>query len=113
MGLSFRSYITGFVLSLILTICAFFSVTNHWWSGKALVTVIIGLAVTQVFVQLFFFLHLGHETKPRWKLGVFLLMILVLGIIVIGSLWIMQNLNYNMTPQDMTDYITKDEGIKQ
>lgn len=113
MELSLRSYVTGFVLSLLLTAAAYVSVTQHIWSGLSLIAVIIGLAVAQVLVQLFFFLHLGRETKPRWKLGVFLLMLLVLGIIVIGSLWIMKNLDYHMNSQDMTNYILKDEGIKQ
>lgn len=109
---SLYSYVIGFILSLILTGVAYIIVTKHIFTGNELVTAIIALAIAQVLTQLFFFLHLGRETKPRWKLVVLLFMLLVLGILVFGSLWIMQNLNYNMTPQDVTNYIIRDEGIK-
>lgn len=105
-------YIIGFVLSLSLTACAYVAVTQKLFDGRGLIALIIGLAVLQVLVQLFFFLHLGHETKPRWKMVVLLFMLIVLGIVVIGSLWIMQNLDYNMHPQEASEYIIKDEGIK-
>ena len=45
---------------------------------------------------------------------IFLSTVLVVGILVIGSLWIMSNLNYNMghdmSPQETTDYILEEEG---
>lgn len=108
---SLVSYITGFILSIMLTGMAYLLVTQHLASGALLIGAIISLAVAQVLAQLFYFLHLGHETKPRWKLVVFLFMLLVLGILVGGSLWIMQNLNYHMSPQDMNMRILQDEGI--
>jgi cytochrome o ubiquinol oxidase operon protein cyoD len=67
-------------------------------SGTGLVAVIVGLAIIQLFVQLFFFLHLGEESKPRWNLMVLLFAAMVVIIVVFGSLWIMNNLNYNMMP---------------
>lgn len=61
------------------------------------------LAFGQFVVQLVYFLHLGTEQKPRWKLLVFWFMIVVVLIVVVGSLWIMYNLNYNMImpPENM------------
>lgn len=105
-------YIIGFVLSLLLTGAAYLLVTEQLLAGGQLVTAIIILAMAQVLVQLFFFLHLGRETRPRWKLVVFGFMILVLGIVVIGSLWIMQNLNYNMMPQHEVDSYMLEQGQK-
>jgi len=99
-------YITGFILSIVLTAAAYLAVTEDWFTGGMLIAFIILLAVVQVLVQLFFFLHLGRETKPRWKLVVLGFMLLVLGIVVIGTLWIMQNLNYHMMPaQEMDGYM--------
>ncbi len=99
-------YISGFVLSLLFTAAAYLAVTQKVWGAGALVGVIIGLAIAQVLVQLYFFLHLGQETKPRWKLMVLISTIGILGILVFGSLWIMQNLNYNMmSPQEMNVYM--------
>lgn len=106
---SVKSYATGFVFSVALTLLAYQAVVNHWLSGPALIGTVMGLAVLQLIVQLVFFLHLGSESKPRWNLVMFLFMLLVLVIIVGGSLWIMANLNYNMmmTPEQMDEYMLK------
>ena len=106
------SYVTGFVFSIALTVLAYIAATQHTLSRRMLISTIAGLAVTQFLVQLVFFLHLGRETKPRWKLLVFGLMILVVAILVIGSLWIMYNLNYNMmSPSDMNGYLHDQDGL--
>lgn len=93
------SYITGFVLSIVLTLIAYFLVVEKMLTGGVLIGVIVALAAVQLLVQLLFFLHMGTESKPRWNLLLFLFMVLVLAIIVIGSLWIMYNLNTNVMPQ--------------
>lgn len=90
------SYIVGFILSIVLTFVAYILVVNHILEGAWLVGAIIVLAIIQLFVQLFFFLHLGKESKPRWNLLMFSFALLVVVIVVFGSLWIMNNLNYNM-----------------
>jgi len=95
---TYASYITGFILSVVLTMATYLTVVQHMLSGYALLILILGLAVVQFLVQLFFFLHLGRETKPRWKLLVLFFMIMVVLILVLGSLWIMYNLNYRMMP---------------
>jgi cytochrome o ubiquinol oxidase operon protein cyoD len=105
---SVASYVVGFALSIALTLGAYFSVTHHLFSHIGLIAVIFVLAMVQLVVQLLFFLHLGREGKPRFNLLTFLFMLLVLLIIVIGSLWIMNNLNYHsMTPNE----VIKDEGV--
>lgn len=108
---SVLSYTIGFVLSVALTILAYILVVNHVFHNGALTSAIMGLAVLQFAVQMIFFLHLGRESKPHWNFTVMLFMLLVLFIVVFGSLWIMNNLNYNMTPQDTNDYILQDEEI--
>ena len=95
---SLHSYVTGFILSLILTFLAYFVVTHKLLANSALVFSINGLAFMQVWVQLHFFLHLGKETKPRWNFIIFLFMVMVLAILVFGSLWIMSELNNNVMP---------------
>lgn len=112
-------YIIGFVSSIVLTVIAFGAVglhtaTHHTIPPRdAIVPILLGLAVTQLFVQIIFFLHLGKESKPRLNLMAFLFMILVVVIVVLGSLWIMQNLDYNMQHgQNIEQDIIKDEGIK-
>jgi cytochrome o ubiquinol oxidase subunit IV len=109
---SFRAYVVGFVSSLVLTISAYLLVVNHQ-SGtgtNGVLAAIVGLALVQFGVQLWFFLHLGQETKPRWKLLVLAFMIMVVLIMVFGSLWIMDNLNYRMTPQQVNNYMNDQGG---
>jgi cytochrome o ubiquinol oxidase operon protein cyoD len=111
---SLKGYLIGFIASLILTLAAYFLVAHHILAGNSLVAAITVLAVSQLIVQLLFFLHLGRESKPRWNLVFFGFMFLIVGILVIGSLWIMNNLNYNtMSPQATDTYIIKDEGIQK
>lgn len=111
------SYAIGYLLSIALTLIAFAFVGKHIssnhqnYSHRTLVLWISGLAVAQLLIQLLFFLHLHQEKKPRWNLTIFAFMLLVLSIIVVGSLWIMHNLDYHMTPHEVETYIIEDEGI--
>jgi cytochrome o ubiquinol oxidase operon protein cyoD len=103
---SVQSYTLGFLLSLALTLSAYFAVVDHWFAGWILVSAIILLALTQFFVQVELFLHIGNELKPRWNAMALIFMILTVATIVLGSIWIMSNLNYNMmTSQQMDSYM--------
>ena len=95
------AYVIGFLLSLVLTLATYFAVVEHLFTPVRLLITISILAVAQFIVQLFFFLRMGQERKPHWKLTVFLFMIVVLVVIVFGTLWIMHNLNYNVMPKNM------------
>ncbi len=106
------SYIVGFVLSLATTLLAYFFVVNHVWPKETLIYIVMGIAVVQLVVQLVFFLHLGRGN--RWKLLTFWFAVLVVLVVVVGSLWIMNNLDYNMmqmSPEQMNQYMNQNEGI--
>jgi cytochrome o ubiquinol oxidase operon protein cyoD len=90
---SLRGYLIGFFVSILLTGISFFLVIEKVVTGPALVYIIVSLALLQAIVQLLFFLHVGQEAKPRWETIVFFFMVMVLLIIVLGSLWIMHDLN--------------------
>lgn len=107
---TFRLYISGFVSSIVLTLAAYLLVVHHTFASRLLIGTIVVLALIQFLVQMFFFLHLGRESKPRWKLLVLGFMIMVVLILVIGSLWIMANLNYRMTPQQINTYMQNQDG---
>lgn len=97
-----RYYVTGFILSLFLTLAAYFVVVEKWFSPKTILISIILLAIVQFVVQMFCFLRIAQETKPHWKLMLFFFMMLVVIVIVFGSLWIMNSLSYNL--MDMNGY---------
>jgi cytochrome o ubiquinol oxidase operon protein cyoD len=87
------AYVIGFIFSLLLTGASFYLVITKFFSGHILIYTIIGLAIVQAVIQLLFFLHVGQEAKPRWETIAFCFMVLTLLIVVIGSLWIMNDLD--------------------
>lgn len=105
------SYSAGFILSILLTIIPYCIVVYKLLTGWLLVVAIIELAIIQLVIQLVFFLHLGTETKPRWNLLMFAATVSIILLVVIGSIWIMSHLSYNMTPQQVDTFIIQDEGI--
>lgn len=97
-----------------MTIAGYSVVQTGSLSPAAKIGIITALAFAQFIIQMLFFLHLGRERKPRWKLHMFFSMVAVVGIVVIGSLWIMHNLDYNMmhmSEQEQHTYLKNNEGI--
>jgi cytochrome o ubiquinol oxidase operon protein cyoD len=108
----YLSYIVGFFLSIVATLIAYFFVVNHVWPKDMLMYVVLGIAVVQLVIQAVFFLHIGRGS--RLKLVTFAFAILIVLIVVVGSLWIMNNLDYNMmrlSPDQMKLYMHQHEGI--
>jgi cytochrome o ubiquinol oxidase operon protein cyoD len=113
---SIRSYIAGFGLSLMLTLTAYFLVLRHVnshhvaISHSTLMFMLTGTALVQLIVQLIFFLHLDRESKPRWNLTVLFFAVTVVVIVVFGSLWIMNNLNYHHPSDDQINKYIRSQG---
>lgn len=95
---SLKPQFIGFVLSFVLLIAMYRIVTFHHLSNGLLYTTIYGVAILQALIQLVFFMHLGLESKPHWNSITFLFTLLVIILIIGGSLWIMNNINYNLMP---------------
>ncbi|HET9174357.1 MAG TPA: cytochrome o ubiquinol oxidase subunit IV [Candidatus Saccharimonadales bacterium] len=104
---SVASYTTGFVLSIIFTLLAFVITAKHVLTFRKIMVLLIGLAIIQFVVQMLFFLHIGKETKPRWKRLLLFFMIVFVLIIILGSIWIMYNLNSRMNPSQINTYMLK------
>ncbi len=93
---SLKSYIIGFILSILLTIIPYVLVVNHVLASESTFIAIVVLAVLQLLVQLIFFLHLSTAPAYRNTLLSFIFTVIVLFILVAGTLWIMYNMNVNM-----------------
>ncbi len=93
---TFRAYAIGFAFCLFLTTVSFALVVLKGFAGFPLVASLLALALLQATVQLRFFLHLGQAHNHRWEKLVFFFMIVLLLVVVIGSLWIMQDLDERM-----------------
>ncbi|MGH7203436.1 MAG: cytochrome o ubiquinol oxidase subunit IV [Candidatus Levyibacteriota bacterium] len=106
-----KSYVTGFILSIVLTIIPYFLVSNHLLSGALIVAIVIGFAFVQLAVQLLFFLHMREEAKPRLNLLIFISFASIILIVVVASIWIMQHLNYNMNLIQLNNEMKYGEGF--
>jgi cytochrome o ubiquinol oxidase operon protein cyoD len=90
-------YVIGFLWATILTVGAYLLTVYGAQTDKtAAVIVILVLAALQTAAHAYFFLHLGEEGKPRWKSFSFAYTIAMVLVIIVGSLWVVQNMNYNM-----------------
>ncbi|KFD17576.1 MULTISPECIES: cytochrome o ubiquinol oxidase subunit IV [Tatumella] len=95
---SLKSYITGFILSVILTGIPFWMVMEGSAEKSTTLVVVVLCAVVQVIVHLVCFLHLDRKSEGGWNLVAIVFSAIIILIVVVGSLWIMWNLNYNMMP---------------
>ena len=96
---SVKSYLIGFVLSVILTAIPFGLVMQQGHYGFGVDTVIAAillLAVVQVFVHVVYFLHMDRSAEQRWNVVAFAFTVMILVIVVSGSVWIMHNATANM-----------------
>lgn len=87
-----KAYLITYLLSLAFIFGAFYFNTRPLF--------ITAFGLVQAWIQLYTFLNLGKETKPRWNLMAFLFTLMVTFILVVGSIWIMYNLNYNLMGHD-------------
>ena len=95
-----RSYITGFVLSVILTAVPFGVVmTGGLASPLATALLVLGFAVVQILVHMVYFLHMTARSEAGWTLLSTLFTVIVVVIMLAGSIWVMYHMNTNMMPQ--------------
>jgi cytochrome o ubiquinol oxidase operon protein cyoD len=102
------SYVIGLVLAVTLTAASFWAVGTHLIWGPGIPIALGVLAVAQMGVHLVFFLHI--TTSPDNTNNVLALAFgtLIVLLVVVGSLWIMANLNSNMIPMgNMMDLHTQ------
>lgn len=93
---SVKTYMIGFILSVILTAIPFWMVMDGTASHSVILGVILVSAVVQIFVHLICFLHMNTSSSERWNLVAIVFTGLIIAILVVGSIWIMWNLNLNM-----------------
>jgi cytochrome o ubiquinol oxidase subunit IV len=97
-----KSYATGLVISVILTLLAYALVSiigsqqQMSVSFFVIAPLLLALAVFQLIAQLVFFLHLGQGSPQKFKVIFFVSTFVAILVVVFSSIWIMTSLNYRM-----------------
>jgi cytochrome o ubiquinol oxidase operon protein cyoD len=95
---SFKSYMIGFLLSVVLTAIPFWLVMTEALAPQTTGLVITAFAVVQIIVHMIFFLHMNHKSEGGWNMLALIFTIVIVVIAVAGSVWVMYHLNVNMMP---------------
>jgi cytochrome o ubiquinol oxidase subunit IV len=90
-------YVTGFVLSVILTTIPFWLVMAKVFANPTVTTfVILGFAIVQIYVHMVFFLHMTSKAEGGWPWMSLIFTLVLVVITLTGSLWITYHLKENM-----------------
>ena len=90
-------YVTGFVLSVILTTIPFWLVIAKVIPNPTVTTfVILGFAIVQIYVHMVFFLHMTSKAEGGWTWMSLIFTLVLVVITLTGSLWITYHLKANM-----------------
>ncbi|MCU4182449.1 cytochrome o ubiquinol oxidase subunit IV [Bosea sp. BH3] len=96
---SLRGYVTGFLLSVILTAIPFWLVMNDVLGNSTLTAIVImAFAAVQIVVHMVYFLHMNSRAEQGWNMMALIFTIIIVVIVLAGSLWVMFHLNTNMMP---------------
>jgi cytochrome o ubiquinol oxidase operon protein cyoD len=97
--ISLSGYLTGFVLSVVLTAVPFYLVMTGVLGDKQITAlVIMAFAAVQIVVHMIFFLHMNTSSEGGWTMMALIFTIVMVVIAMTGSLWVMHHLNVNMMP---------------
>jgi cytochrome o ubiquinol oxidase operon protein cyoD len=96
---SYKTYLTGFGLSVVLTAVPFYIVMadvdiSVGWA----LAIIFALAAVQIMVHVYYFLHVTVKAEEGWQVMSMIFTLVILAIILGGSIWVMFHLNANMMP---------------
>ncbi len=92
-------YVTGFLLSVVLTAIPFGIVMGGWIAdARVAVAICAALAMVQIVVHMIYFLHMNGKSEQGWTLMALIFTVIIVVIALTGSLWVMYNMNVNMMP---------------
>jgi cytochrome o ubiquinol oxidase operon protein cyoD len=92
-----RGYLLGLALAAGLTVASFYLARSGLIWGPAIPAALTALAVAQMGVHLVFFLHLTTGPDNTNNVLALAFGVLIVGLIIGGSVWIMYHMNQNMT----------------
>jgi cytochrome o ubiquinol oxidase operon protein cyoD len=101
---SLKGYLTGFVLSVILTAIPFWLVMAHVLPSPVYTALVVMVfAAAQIVVHMICFLHMNTKSEGGWTMLALIFTLVFVAVTLIGSLWVMYHLNANMMPMSVQD----------
>ena len=98
--ISLKGYMTGFILSVVLTAIPFWLVMSKVIADRnTAVLVLGGFAVVQILVHMVCFLHMNGKVEGGWTLLSTIFTVVFVAIAITGTLWVMFHMNANMMPE--------------
>ena len=99
-----KGYLTGFILSVILTAIPFWIVMGNVFDKSSTTAfVILAFAAVQIVVHMIYFLHMNAKSEHGWTMLALIFTVVVVVITLSGSLWVMYHMNHNMMPGLMNE----------
>ena len=93
-----KGYLIGFGLAVVLTVIPFWLVMTLPLSTQAIALIIMAFAAVQMVVHMIYFLHMNRRAEGGWSIMALLFTLVIVGIALSGSLWVMYHMNSNMMP---------------
>jgi cytochrome o ubiquinol oxidase operon protein cyoD len=105
---SLRSYLTGFVLSVVLTAIAFWLVMGNVLNDTLGTSIVImALAAVQIVVHMIYFLHMNTKSEGGWTFIALAFTLTLVVITLAGSIWVMYHMDQNMMPMSPHEAMTR------
>lgn len=96
------TYTVGLGLAIVATVASFVvAKTNLLWAPGVPVGLVV-LAFAQIGIHLVFFLHLGSGPDHTNNIVALSFGVLIVFLVIVGSIWIIANLNANMMEMPST-----------
>jgi len=95
------TYVLGLSLAVLLTLASFWVAGTNLIYEPGIPVALATLAVAQMGIHLVFFLHLTSAPDNTNNVLALAFGLMVVGLVVFGSVWIMAHLSHNLMPMQM------------
>jgi cytochrome o ubiquinol oxidase operon protein cyoD len=91
----------GSILSILLTVIPFWMVMSGAVDATVTTVAIFVMAIAQIVVHVVCLLHVDSRSENGWTLLAFIFTAIIVGITIIGTIWVMYHMNLNMMPMSV------------
>ena len=101
------AYLIGLLLAAGLTVASFWAAQTHLIYGPGVHVTLVTLAIAQMGIHLVFFLHITTASGQANNVLALAFGVLIVGFVILGSLWIMSHMNRMVPAMDQMTQIQR------